>query len=91
MAEKDDVMEEGPAFLPLLDTLDGSEGDVPSGGGPGPSSSSGGITGSASGTKVVVKNIPPAPPWNPLSSPDWDKESHTKEALLRIKRYVACK
>ena len=24
--------------------------------------------------------------WDPLVSPDWDRESHTKEALLRIKR-----
>lgn len=24
--------------------------------------------------------------WDPLSSPDWDKESHTREAIVRIKR-----
>jgi len=26
------------------------------------------------------------PKWDPLSSPDWDKEVHSKEALVRIKR-----
>ena len=25
--------------------------------------------------------------WNPFSSSDWDNEKHTKEALVRIKRY----
>lgn len=39
---------------------------------------------SASGSKVVVlkKKV-----WDPFSSPDWDNEKHTKEALIRIKRY----
>ena len=34
-------------------------------------------------TKVVVVT---EPRWDPLTSPDWDKEVHTKEALVRIKR-----
>lgn len=33
----------------------------------------------------MVKEVKKAP-WDPLNSPDWDKESHSKEALLRIKR-----
>ena len=33
--------------------------------------------------KVVVVT---EPRWDPLTSPDWDKEVHTKEALVRIKR-----
>ena len=33
--------------------------------------------------KVVVVT---EPRWDPLASPDWDKEVHTKEALVRIKR-----
>ncbi len=33
---------------------------------------------------VVVKEA--KVPWDPLSSPDWDKEQHSKDALLRIKR-----
>ena len=24
--------------------------------------------------------------WDPLSSPDWDREKHSKEAIMRIKR-----
>ena len=38
------------------------------------------------GKVVLVKA--PSVPWDPLSSPDWDRESHSKEALLRIKRLV---
>ena len=34
-------------------------------------------------TKVVVVT---EPRWDPLTSSDWDKEVHTKEALVRIKR-----
>ena len=34
-------------------------------------------------TKVVVVT---EPRWDPLTSPDWDKEVHTKGALVRIKR-----
>lgn len=42
--------------------------------------------GGASTSKVfVVQKVSPI--WDPLCSPDWDKESHSKEALLRIKRY----
>ena len=33
--------------------------------------------------KVVVVT---EPRWDPLTSPDWDKEGHTKEALVGIKR-----
>lgn len=29
--------------------------------------------------------------WDPFSSPDWDKETHTKEAVIRIKRYFCNK
>ena len=25
--------------------------------------------------------------WDPFSSSDWDNEKHTREALIRIKRY----
>ena len=41
-----------------------------------------------SGAKFVaaVKELKKAP-WDPLNSPDWDKEQHSKEALLRIKRF----
>ena len=38
----------------------------------------------SSGKVVLVKKVAPA--WDPQCSPDWDKESHSKEALLRIKR-----
>ena len=34
------------------------------------------------GTVVVLKSVK----WDPFSSPDWDNEKHTKEALVRIKR-----
>lgn len=42
-----------------------------------------------SGAKFIdaVKELKKAP-WDPLNSPDWDKEQHSKEALLRIKRLV---
>lgn len=86
MAEQEAEASEEPDIL----SLGGSGGDASAPVG-GPAFSSGGTTGSAFSKVVVVKNVPPAPPWDPLSSPDWDKESHTKEALLRIKRYVACK
>ena len=33
---------------------------------------------------VLVKEV--KVPWDPLSSPDWDKEQHSKDSLLRIKR-----
>ena len=36
------------------------------------------------GTVVVLKSVK----WDPFSSPDWDNEKHTKEALVRIKRFV---
>ena len=39
----------------------------------------------ASASKIIVQ-VPLI--WDPLSSPDWDKESHSKDALVRIKRYV---
>lgn len=48
-------------------------------------SGEGAISGGASSKVLVVHKV--APPWDPLCSPDWDKESHSKEALLRIKRY----
>lgn len=28
--------------------------------------------------------------WDPFTSSDWDKERHSKEALVRIKRYNDC-
>lgn len=34
------------------------------------------------GAVVVLKSVK----WDPFSSPDWDNEKHTKEALVRIKR-----
>ena len=36
------------------------------------------------GTVVVLNGVK----WDPFSSPDWDNEKHTKEALVRIKRYM---
>lgn len=36
------------------------------------------------GTVVVLKGVK----WDPFSSPDWDNEKHTREALVRIKRFV---
>lgn len=81
--------------MAALESDSSSEGDATAlavaVGGPAGSGGSGGTTTNASSKVKVVKKIPPAPPWDPLSSPDWDKESHTKEALLRIKRYIACK
>lgn len=35
------------------------------------------------GGEGSLKNVK----WDPFSSPDWDNEKHTKEALVRIKRY----
>ena len=56
------------------------------GGGGGSISADDGGPGASGGAKVVVvKQV--ALPWDPLSSTDWNGESHTKEALLRIKRY----
>ena len=39
------------------------------------------------GTVVVLKSVK----WDPFSSPDWDNEKHTREALVRIKRFVCIK
>ena len=47
--------------------------------------SSKGPEGAAGGKVVVVVN---KAPWDPMTSQDWDKESHSKEALMRIKRWV---
>lgn len=41
------------------------------------------------GAGVIVFHETKKPPWDPLNSPDWDKESHSKDALLRIKRFVS--
>ena len=44
---------------------------------------------SANGSSIMQKiKAVIAPAWDPLSSPDWDKESHSKDALLRIKRWI---
>lgn len=50
-------------------------------------SSAEGSEGAAGGSKGKVVVIIKAP-WDPMNSQDWDKESHTKEALMRIKRWV---
>ena len=34
-------------------------------------------------TVVMLKSVK----WDPFSSPDWDNEKHTREALVRIKRF----
>ena len=34
-------------------------------------------------TVVILKSVK----WDPFSSPDWDNEKHTREALVRIKRF----
>lgn len=55
---------------------------------PGQSSAGAGEEGSSNLEEAVklavLKEV--KPPWDPLSSPDWDNEQHTKDALLRIKR-----
>lgn len=79
MAEKPEAPDgDNPAFLELMVGSNSSEG------------TGGGGSASSSSDKLVVIQKKTAPPWDPLSSPDWDRESHTKEALLRIKRCVAC-
>ena len=40
------------------------------------------------GQKKATFVIMREPVWDPLSSPDWDKEKHRKEAIVRIKRYT---
>lgn len=39
----------------------------------------------SSSAAAAIHEIKKAP-WDPLNSPDWDKETHSKDALLRIKR-----
>lgn len=41
---------------------------------------------SGAGSLAGLKKVKVAPPWDPLRSPDWDQETHSKEALFRIKR-----
>ncbi len=48
------------------------------------STSQGSLVAGASKEVVVQKKVDLS--WDPLICPDWDKETHTKEALLRIKR-----
>ena len=55
-----------------------------------PSSSAGGggdtsdgVQSAAGGGTVVINSVK----WNPFTSPDWDNERHSREALVRIKRY----
>lgn len=49
-----------------------------------------GALASAAGTKLVnavkVTLVTADVLWDPLTSADWDRERHTKEALVRIKR-----
>lgn len=33
----------------------------------------------------VGANASAGVPWDPLKSPDWDKETHTRDAIVRIK------
>lgn len=75
MAEVSEV-EEGPEADGLAEG-----GEATASGGAIVAGSSSGQVGKA----LLVQKV--APPWDPLCSPDWDKESHSKEALLRIKRY----
>ena len=42
--------------------------------------------GAAGGVKTKAPELRKASPWDPMTSQDWDKESHSKEALMRIKR-----
>ena len=42
------------------------------------------------GGSSVVPTLLNVGTWNPFSSPDWDKETHTKDALFRIKRFQIC-
>ena len=65
-----------------LDTIMAEEGE--GGGSISASAKEGASGGSGAGKVVLVKHV--ALPWDPLNSTDWDGESHTKEALLRIKR-----
>ena len=44
--------------------------------------------GAAGGVKTNTPELRKASPWDPMTSQDWDKESHSKEALMRIKRWV---
>ena len=48
-------------------------------------SGDGQLTGSVASGEVTVSFD--RVKWNPFSSSDWDNEKHTREALVRIKRY----
>ena len=50
------------------------------------SSSSGNAASSEAGVKKLLVRMVGEPTWDPFASPDWDKETHTKEAVVRIKR-----
>ena len=39
----------------------------------------------AGGKKVLVRLVG-EPKWDPFTSPDWDQETHSKDAVVRIKR-----
>lgn len=41
------------------------------------------VTGSQAAVKVVLTS--PRIPWDPMTSTDWDKEKHTRDAIIRIK------
>ena len=42
------------------------------------------VAAAGEGTVVALKSVK----WDPFSSLDWDNEKHTREALVRIKRFV---
>ena len=49
------------------------------------SSSNGGVLGK-NVQSSTAEGVAGAPPWDPLSSPDWSGEKHSIDALVRIKR-----